>query len=60
LIVRATTILYRISSTEAGDQMGSFIAACVAVVAIAVLGAVALNYMQEPASAAFTTPGAHL
>ena len=35
--------------------MRSFIVACIAAVAIAVIGAFALNYFQEPAAAAFAT-----
>jgi hypothetical protein len=40
--------------------MRSFVTACVAAVVIAVIGAFALSYIQEPASVAFTTQGAHL
>jgi hypothetical protein len=35
--------------------MRSFILACVAAVAIAAIGAAALNYLQEPVSVAFAT-----
>jgi hypothetical protein len=35
--------------------MPSFIVACIAAVVIAGIGAIALNYAQEPVSAAFTT-----
>ena len=37
--------------------MPSFIAACVAAVVIAIVGAVALDLFQQPASTAFTTAG---
>ena len=40
--------------------MRSFIAACVATIVIAVLGAVALNLAQEPVSEAFTTQSVRL
>lgn len=40
--------------------MRSFIIACIAAVAIAVIGAVALNLVQEPASVAFATEGVRL
>jgi hypothetical protein len=40
--------------------MRTFIVACVAAVVIAALGAAALNYLQEPASVAFTTGGARI
>jgi len=35
--------------------MRAFIAACVCTVVIAALGALMLNYIQEPASVAFAT-----
>ena len=40
--------------------MRSFIAACIAAVVIASIGAFALNFFQEPANVAFTTGGARL
>jgi hypothetical protein len=40
--------------------MRSFIIACIAAVLIAVIGAFALNSVQEPVSVAFTTQGARL
>lgn len=40
--------------------MRSFIIACVATVVIAALGAVALDYVQEPVSVAFTTTAVRL
>ena len=40
--------------------MRSFIAACIAAIAIAAIGAVALNQMQKSAAVAFTTQGAKL
>jgi hypothetical protein len=40
--------------------MRSFIAACIAAVAIAVVGAVALNFFQEPAMIAFKTESVRL
>jgi hypothetical protein len=38
----------------------SFIIACVATVVMAVFGAVALEFVQQPVSVAFATTGAHL
>jgi hypothetical protein len=38
--------------------MRSFIVACIAAVAIAAIGAVALNFFQEPVTVAFATEGA--
>ena len=40
--------------------MRAFIAACVAAIVIAAVGAVALNQVQESAAVAFTTQGAKL
>ena len=40
--------------------MRAFILACVAAVVIAAIGAVVLNSIQEPASAAFSTEGVRL
>jgi hypothetical protein len=40
--------------------MRSFIIACVAAVVIAVIGAIALNAIQEPASVAFATASVRL
>lgn len=40
--------------------MRSFIAACVAAVVIAALGAVALNFFQEPVNIAFSTQNVRL
>jgi hypothetical protein len=40
--------------------MRSFIAACVAAAAIAVIGALALNAAQEPAAVAFSTESVRL
>jgi len=40
--------------------MRSFVAACIAAIVLAVAGAVALNHMQEPVSAAFSTVGVRL
>ena len=40
--------------------MRSFIVACMAAVVIAAIGAVALNFFQEPVTAAFTTEGVRL
>ena len=40
--------------------MRSFIVACVASLIIAALGAVTLNFIQEPASVAFATEGVRL
>jgi hypothetical protein len=40
--------------------MRSFIAACVAAVVIAIIGAVALDYVQEPVGVAFATSGVRL
>jgi hypothetical protein len=40
--------------------MRSFIVACVAAIIVAIIGAVALNSVQEPASVAFTTESARI
>ena len=40
--------------------MRSFIAACIAAIAIAAIGAVVLNHLQESATVAFMTPSAKL
>jgi hypothetical protein len=40
--------------------MRSFVAACIAAIVFAVVGAVALNHMQEPVSVAFSTVGVRL
>ncbi len=40
--------------------MRSFIFACIAAVAIAAVGAVALNFFQESADVAFATVGARV
>ena len=40
--------------------MRSFIAACIATIVLAVIGAVALNQLQEPASVAFSTASVRL
>jgi hypothetical protein len=40
--------------------MPSFIIACFAAIAIAVVGAVALDHVQEPVSVAFATLGVRL
>jgi hypothetical protein len=40
--------------------MRSFIAACIAAVVIAAVGAIALNSIQEPVSVAFATKGVGL
>jgi hypothetical protein len=40
--------------------MRSFVAACIATIVLAVVGAVALNHMQEPASVAFSTANVRL
>jgi hypothetical protein len=40
--------------------MRSFIAACIVAVALAAVGAVVLNHMQEPVSVAFATVGVRL
>ncbi len=40
--------------------MQTFVIACVAAVLIATIGAIGLNYVQEPVSVAFTTTGARL
>ena len=38
--------------------MRSFILACITAVAIAIIGAVVLNALQEPVTVAFSTEGA--
>ena len=40
--------------------MLNFITACVAAILIAVLGAIALDHVQEPASVAFSTTAVRL
>lgn len=40
--------------------MRSFIVACIAVIIIAAVGAIALNQFQEPTSAAFTSESARI
>jgi hypothetical protein len=40
--------------------MRIFVTACVAAIVLAVVGAVILDYLQEPASVAFTTAGVRL
>ena len=40
--------------------MRSFIMACLAAVVVAVIGAMALSYVQEPVSVAFTTQSARI
>jgi hypothetical protein len=40
--------------------MRSFIAGCIAAVVFAAIGAVALNWLQEPVDVAFATAGARL
>jgi hypothetical protein len=40
--------------------MRSFILACIAAVMIAAIGAVILNFIQEPADIAFTTESARI
>ena len=40
--------------------MRSFLIACIAAVVVAVIGALALNSVQEPVSVAFTTTAARL
>ena len=48
------------NDTEGETAMPSFIAACIAAVVIAVLGAIALDQFQESTSAAFTTVAVRL
>ena len=40
--------------------MWSFVVACIAAIVLAVVGAVALNHIQEPVSVAFTTASVRL
>ena len=40
--------------------MATFIIACIAAIVLAVVGAFALDYLQEPASVAFTTAAVRL
>jgi hypothetical protein len=40
--------------------MLSFVTACIAAIVLAVIGAVVLDHVQEPVSAAFTTAGVRL
>ena len=52
---------YRVLDDEAkGGPMRSFIAACIAAIVLAVISAVALNQLQEPASVAFSTASVRL
>jgi len=48
------------NDTDGETPMPSFIAACIAAVVIAVLGAIALDQFQESASVAFTTVAVRL
>lgn len=48
------------SGSETEADMRSFIAACIAAIAIAVIGALVLNQLQETAAVAYTTQGAKL
>jgi hypothetical protein len=38
--------------------MHSFLASCIAAVVVAIIGAIALNFIQEPVNIAFATEGA--
>ena len=40
--------------------MRIFVTACLAAIVLAVVGAIVLDHIQEPVSAAFTTAGARL
>ena len=40
--------------------MPSFIAACIVAIAIATIGALVLNFFQEPVSVAFATVGVRI
>jgi hypothetical protein len=40
--------------------MRSFIAACIAIIVIAIGGAILLDHYQEPVTAAFTTSGVRI
>lgn len=40
--------------------MRSFVIACLAVIVVAAVGAVGLNFIQEPASVAFSTDAVRL
>jgi len=40
--------------------MRSFLLACIVAIVVAAIGAFGLNYVQEPASVAFTTQGARI
>jgi hypothetical protein len=40
--------------------MRIFVTACLAAIVLAVVGAIVLDHIQEPVSAAFTTTGARL
>lgn len=40
--------------------MQSFVIACIAAVVIGAIGAIGLNYLQEPVSVAFTTTSVRL
>jgi hypothetical protein len=41
-------------------EMRSFLIACIAAIVVALIGALALSYLQEPVSVAFTTAGARI
>jgi len=43
------------SSSKTEDVMKAFAAACIATIALAVIGLVVLNHVQEPADEAFAT-----
>lgn len=62
LIHRVLILSIRSVSESRGwkDSMRSFIAACIASIVIAALGAVALDLIQEPVATAFTTQSVRL
>jgi integral membrane sensor domain MASE1 len=53
-------VFYSVEEGLRETPVFSFITACVAAILIAVVGAVALDHLQEPASAAFSTSAVRL
>jgi hypothetical protein len=48
------------TQTDMEHDMKAFVAACLAAVALAAIGLVVLNHVQEPADKAFATPDARV
>jgi hypothetical protein len=45
---------------QKGGEMRSFVAACIAAIVLAVIGAIVLDHVQEPVSIAFATGSVRL